>query len=272
MGAKVFAVLLLGITKASFALTPCELEVYRPSSLLEELRGSLEKYNVAIVPAEYVIPGLPPHRMSIVRGSEAIGQVALQGDPRLGRASLTIYDTKNFPLARAEYSFSPCPAHSPRGMCEVVTFGTEIGVTPAVAEPPFMIRFGADTLGIDYYEYGRQVGGFAWRVNFRQSFRWLISALERPLEIVQIPTKNRVETLWFALASDVLVNDWAGGLRLVEKGGRLTIYGRVPSNAVYSAVVHRALDLGFFNVDARITVDTGMRPPVAPVPVLSGCY
>lgn len=262
---------LLGFAQSGMAHTqPCLYEVFQPLSLLDHVRFELRDRDIAELGSTYPVYGLPQDRINFLHRSAVLAQATVEVDVRTGFSEVTFFDTGNRILARATQRKYPCPFPHPTGLCTELSFWTELdGATPTQIAP-FSITKGPE-YGTKYLRYGKQVGAFDWRHDYRKSVEWLLSTISNSPTSFLVKGATPRERLFIALASDPFVAPYVHRLSFIE-GSRFIIKGRVPSNYVYGLVIDRAREVGFYNVDPQMIIDTGSHVPPYLSPLLSSCF
>lgn len=236
---------------------PCRWGAFTPQAFVEEIRDDLAVIAVSIAPAPVRNLGIPSGGYLLVRQGLVIGSLQWADDVRTGRSTLSVYDLGPDPLFEVTKEEHVCYGRSMPGLCESIAIVS--GQQPVASGiEPFRVELWPGDSQPHYFRYGQEQEFFVWRHNLVEAYIWLSATIDAASVGYEPVISTPEEGLYWALASDPLAARYLSALTIKSVAGHLKVFGVVPSNAVFDAIVAAAINNGYGSFEPLMVIDTGL--------------
>lgn len=244
---------------------PCTFQRFQPIAFRTFVLDTLPGLNLTIVPPGFAASSQLPlestasNLIRMARDEDIIAVMA-HGDDLLTGVSKTLIEDGNG-LFVMQVTTEPY-------LCGYATCYETLYQTAKDQYAPFRVTY-SPLEGVDYYLYGESVGYTLFVAELQQTMNWLFEVLSSRDPAAYVLIGSPEARLRYRIATDPQLAAYAERISLVGTHPVIHIYGTVPSNAVYGWIIDHALDLGFYQVNPHMVVDTGTThvraaPPLYP--------
>lgn len=260
--AVLFALLVL---PAPASAVGCWYQSYRPGSVARFLERHLADWGVAAVPYRFTSPaGQPagPGTQSLLRSGGLIGTLRYEEEVARGFSQLTVRDADGKIVLEVTETNTVVPP----GLERRIAMYTSLQ-PPTPPAFPFTATLPPLSSYPRFARYGTTVDFATFSTDFNDQLTWLRDVL-RTTTVWQPPmVATPFDRLFWAMASDPLVAPYVHRLTFHRGADRWWVRGRVPSNAVYGAILDRGRAAGFPFLAPDMIIDTRTaKPPMMPAP------
>jgi hypothetical protein len=252
--------LLLQLAPAATATQLCEYEIYSPNVLSTGIVYRLAEAGLAAQP-DGTRSSRDQRMYPVLRAPNALAGTMTYMRDLTSRASSVVFRTADGSvLLEANETLSPCPRLRPSRTCYETTFHTAFAGGEPDDKPAFSIVDGE--YGMEFFRFGEPVRSLQWRSEFTALIDWLVEYYAESADVQTVVLRSPFAAIEFAISADPLLAPYRDYIHISrDRDARLVVSGRVASNAQHSALLQKFFDIGIWNVQSWVVIDTGFVLP-----------
>lgn len=254
------------------ALPQCGYQIFSPALMSEGIRGRLAEFGLASpLVREHSSQNWRQH--DILRAPDAIVGGMLYEKNLITRASsVTFRTSEDTPLLQATERVFACPEYRPNRTCYETTITMAFDGGQNSEEPPFQVVEGE--FGVEFFRFGEPVLPIQWQLEFDAVLEWLTQYYSESVEVTHLALPVPEAAIQFAISADPLLMPYRDYIYVnLDRRGHYVLTGRLASHAQHTALLNKFFDIGIYNVQSWIVIDTGFRLPYHDLlPSLQSCY
>lgn len=263
--------MLIQLSPVATATPLCRYEVFSPNVLVQGIVHQLAEAGLS-APVEGTRSTRDRQEHPIFRApSSMVGVLVYERDLISRAASVSAMTSDGSPLVLAEERIYPCPVHDPNQTCWETSVYTAFAGGQPEGTAAFAVKDGE--YGLEFFRFGEKVRSFQWQHEFASLLDWLVQYYAESADVQTVALRSPFAAIEFAITADPMLAPYRDHIQ-VSRGadGRIVVHGRLSSNAQHSMLLQKFFDLGIWNVQSWVVIDTGFVVPFQKLqPAIESC-